>query len=133
MAQVTRAVVVGAPADAVWSVIGGFQAMPDWHPAVAGSAREVIDGVEHRRLSLEGGGEILEKSLGCDAASYGYEIVESPLPVSDYRSVLCVSEAAGRAVVSWSSTFTGRGEDASDVVAGIYEAGLNALASRFGA
>lgn len=131
MAQVTRSVVLNASASAVWGVIGGFQALPDWHPDVLRSAKEVIEGIEHRRLSLAGGGELLEKSLGADGASYGYEMIESPLPVRDYRSILCVTDAQGPSVVSWSSTFVGEGEAASDLVAGIYEAGLHALACRF--
>jgi len=131
MAQVTRSATINATPAEVWALIGGFQALPEWHPAVAGSAKEIIDGIEHRRLSLEGGGEILEKNLGADAMSYGYEIVESPLPVADYRSILTLSEAGGMAVATWSSTFDGTGEGSAAVIAGIYEAGLGALVSRF--
>ena len=106
MTQLTRSVTLNAAPGDVWALIGRFQALPEWHPVVASSAKEVIDGVEHRRLGLEGGGEIMEKSLGADDASYGYEIIESPLPVADYRSILTVTEAGGKAVVTWSSTIS---------------------------
>ncbi|WP_425403620.1 SRPBCC family protein [Hwanghaeella sp.] len=132
MAQITRSVSVKASPETVWAVIGGFQALPEWHPAAEGSAKEMVDGVEHRRLSLAGGGEILEKALGSDGMSYGYEIVESPLPVKNYRSILSVVGTDQGSVVVWSSTFDPLAETASGVVAGIYEAGLGTLTSRFG-
>jgi len=132
MAQITRSVTVKASPETVWALIGGFQALPDWHPAAEGSAKEMVDGVEHRRLSLAGGGEILEKALGSDGMSYGYEIVESPLPVNNYRSIISVVGAGGGSVVVWSSTFDALADNAAGVVAGIYEAGLGTLTSRFG-
>ena len=136
MAQVTRSIALNAAPGDVWALIGGFQSMPGWHPAVESSARDDIGGVEHRRLGLAGGGEILEKNLGADAMSYGYEIVESPLPVADYKATISVADAGadsgGKAVVVWASTFEGTADGASDVIAGIYTAGLDALAAKFG-
>ncbi len=132
MAQVTRSTVLAASPAEVWAVVGGFQALADWHPAVATSAQEMTGGVEHRRLALEGGGEILEKSLGSDAMSYGYAILEGPLPVADYTSVFSVTDAGGKACVHWCSTFTPTADGAEGVVAGVYEAGLAVLKERFG-
>lgn len=132
MAQVSRSVALGASPAEVWSAIGGFQALADWHPAVAASAKEDRGGVEHRRLSLEGGGEIVEKWLGGDAMSYGYAIIEGPLPVADYVSVISVADAGGKAVVVWCSTFTPTADGAEDVIAGVYDGGLSALKDRFG-
>ena len=132
MAQVTRSVTLNAAPGEVWALIGGFQSLPDWHPAFETSAREDIGGVEHRRLGLAGGGEMLEKSLGADAMFYGYEIVESPLPLVDYKSTVSVADAGGRAVVVWSSTFETTADGMSDTVAGVYQAGLDALAAKFG-
>ena len=133
MAQLTRSVALNAAPDEVWALIGGFQSLPDWHPAVESSTREDIGGVEHRRLGLAGGGEILEKNLGGDTMSVGYEIIESPLPVADYKATISVADAGGgRAVVVWASTYQGTAEGADDIVAGIYTAGLDALAAKFG-
>ena len=132
MAQVTRSVTLNAAPGDVWALIGGFQGLPGWHPAVETSTREDFGGVEHRRLGLAGGGEILEKNLGGDTMSVGYEIIESPLPLADYKATISVADAAGKAVVVWSSTFEGTADGASDIVAGIYTAGLDALAAKFG-
>ena len=77
-------------------------------------------------------GVILEKNLGADAISYGYEILESPLPMTGYKATISVADAGDKAVVVWSSTFEGTADGASDIVAGIYTAGLDALAAKFG-
>ena len=133
MAQLTRSVTLNAAPGDVWAAIGGFQSLADWHPAVETSVRDDIGGVEHRRLGLAGGGEILEKNLGADAMSYGYEIIESPLPVVEYKATISVADAGGgRAVVVWASTYQGTAEGADDIVAGIYTAGLDVLAAKFG-
>ena len=133
MAQVTRSVTLNAAPGEVWALIRGFQGLPEWHPAVATSTREDIGGTEHRRLGLVGGGEILEKNLGGDTMSQGYEIIESPLPLANYQATISVADAGGKAVVVWASTFEGTADGASDIVAGIYHAGLDALAAKFGA
>ena len=136
MAQLTRSVTLNAAPGDVWALIGGFQSLPDWHPAVESSTREDIGGVEHRRLGLAGGGEILEKNLGGDTMSVGYEIIDSPLPVADYKATISVADAGadsgGKAVVVWASTYQATADGADDIVAGIYTAGLDALAAKFG-
>lgn len=132
MAQVSRSVALSAAPDAVWSVIGGFQALPDWHPAVETSGKETDGGAELRRLGLAGGGEIVEKQLGAGPMSYGYAIVSGPLPVADYAATLTVAPAGSGCVVVWASTFTPTADGAEDVIAGVYDAGLEALKSKFG-
>ena len=132
MTQVTRSIALNAAPGDVWALISGFQSLPDWHPAIETSARDDIGGVEHRRLGLAGGGEVVEKNLGADAMSYGYEIVESPLPLADYKATISVADAGGKAVVVWSSTFEGTADGAADIVIGIYQSGLDALAAKFG-
>ena len=132
MTQVTRSIALNAAPGDVWALISGFQSLPDWHPAIETSARDDIGGVEHRRLGLAGGGEVVEKNLGADAMSYGYEIVESPLPLADYKAIISVADAGGKAVVVWSSTFEGTADGAADIVIGIYQSGLDALAAKFG-
>ncbi len=132
MTQVTRSIALNAAPGEVWALISGFQSLPDWHPAIETSARDDIGGVEHRRRGLAGGGEVVEKNLGADAMSYGYEIVESPLPLVDYKAIISVADAGGKAVVVWSSTFEGTADGAADIVIGIYQSGLDALAAKFG-
>lgn len=132
MANVSRSVTLNAPFDQVWGLIGGFQDLGDWHPAVESVTKEEIDGTEHRRIALKGGGEIFEKLLDHGGGSYSYEIIESPLPVKNYMSNISAAEHEGQTVVTWSSSFEGTSDDAEEVVAGIYEAGFGTLTERFG-
>ena len=132
MAKVSRSVTLNASLGDVWGLIGNFQGLADWHPAVASVAKEDIGGTEHRRIHLEGGGEILEQLHGTGDGNYSYTIVEGPLPVTGYLSMLSAADKDGKTVVTWGSTFEGTAEGAEDVVAGIYEAGFGALTERFG-
>ncbi|MEO1600053.1 MAG: SRPBCC family protein [Pseudomonadota bacterium] len=132
MAQVTRSVVLGADPDTVWSAIGGFQALGDWHPAIVSSTREDIGAAEHRRLAVADGEEIVEKHMGADTHSYGYAIIDGPLPVAHYRAVLSVVPAPGGSVAVWTATFTPKSKDAETVIGGIFDAGLGVLKERFG-
>lgn len=102
------------------------------HAAVASSGNRAA-GVETRLLTLVGGGDILEKSLGGDATSYGYEIIASPLPVADYKAIIHVVDVGGKGVLVWSSTFedtSGNGAGEAAVI-GVYEGGIAALKEKF--
>ncbi|HET7408694.1 MAG TPA: SRPBCC family protein [Paracoccaceae bacterium] len=127
MASIMRSRAFRATADELWEVIGDFHALADWHPGVE---RQTAEG-DIRHLDLAGGGVIVERFLGTDGMSYAYEIVSGPLPVEGYRSVLSVAPAGPGSVVVWSSTFEPKVDAAFRLVAGIYEAGLDALAERF--
>lgn len=136
MAQVTRHIEIAADPAHVWESIGGFLAIGDWHPALEGAEEEMIGSAEHRKLGLVGGGEILEKHLGEDASgpvrSYGYAIVDSPLPVSHYRAVFSAVPSGSGTTMVWSATFTPKGEGAEGVIAEIFETGLAAIKGHFG-
>ncbi len=132
MAQISKTVFLPAPPEAVWKIVGAFQGLPRWHPSIRMSDHEVIDGEEHRRLMLVGGGEILEKSWGVGDRSYAYEIIASQLPVADFRATITVSaRPSGGSAVTWSSSFTPTAENASEVVGAIVDVGLEALTERF--
>lgn len=127
MDHVARSVYLNRPAPEVWELVGRFQGLPEWHPAVEASHQERIEGIEHRRLGLAGGGEIVERRIDADGTSYAYEILEGPLPVARYRATITVAEAGDGAVVIWASTFDPTDPKAKEVIAGIYETGLEAL------
>jgi len=138
MANVDMSVSLNAPAEKVWSVIRGFDALPRWHPAVARS-EEIREGTKtHRKLTLHGGGEIVEEleQHSDGSRSYSYRILHSPLPVAGYRSELSVrDESAGHCKVRWSSTFEpsrGSEADAAAAIRGVYQAGFESLKKMFG-
>jgi hypothetical protein len=118
-------------------VIGGFDALPQWHPAVKGSSLEADGRV--RRLQLANGASLVERLQAFSEAerSYAYSIEQGPLPVARYRSLLRVHEQPGEGGcrVEWSGEFLPNGAsepEAVDVIRGIYRAGLDQLDQRFG-
>ena len=56
--------------EKLWELIGGFNALPQWHPAVQKS--ELEEGGSVRRLSLAGGGEIVERLEKMSDDQYAY-------------------------------------------------------------
>ena len=136
MAKVSMESPVNMSADEVWKLLGQFNALPDWHPAVSSSRLE--DGGSLRRLSLLGGGEIVERleKIEDNDRLYRYSIVSGPLPVANYTATLRVKEDAdGKAVVQWSSEFDPAGAseiDATAAVQDIYKAGFDNLRKLFG-
>lgn len=135
MAKVNMSAPLGVSADQVWQLIGGFNALPDWHPAVEKS--ELEEAGQVRKLSLMGGGEIVERleSVNDNERVYTYTIESGPLPVAGYTSTIRVRDEDGKAMVEWSSEFTPSGASEGDAVAaiqGVYQAGLDNLKKMFG-
>ena len=131
--EVTKQVPAAAAPDKVWAAIGDFCGIAKWHPAVEKCTSETKDGVLMRTLSLKGGGAILEKQVKRDdaAMSYTYAIIESPLPVANYVSTISVAKAGAGTTITWTGKFDAKGAPdakAMEVMGGIYDAGLAALA-----
>ena len=138
MTDVDMSVTLNATAEQVWNAIRGFNALPQWHPAVARSEEKREGGKTLRYLSLHGGGQIIEELERSDdkLRSYSYKIVDAPLPVAKYRAELSVrDEGAGRCRVRWQSTFEPKGApegDAIGAIRGVYQAGFESLKRMFG-
>lgn len=136
MAKVDMSIDLDVAADELWKLIGGFNALPDWHPAVEKS--ELEDEGSMRKLSLVGGGTIIEKLVKKSDTErlYSYTIEDSPLPIANYTSTIrVIDEGNGKSQVEWSSEFTPAGvsdNDAVQVIQGIYQAGFDNLKKLFG-
>jgi hypothetical protein len=136
MTKVSMSTKLNASADQVWSLIGGFNALPDWLPPIEKS--ELEEDGQTRRLSLVGGGTVIEKQEKIDEneRSCTYSIVDSPLPLNNYLATLKAIEDDDGCTVDWSSQFDPAGateDEAADVVRGIYQAGFDSLKKTFGA
>jgi hypothetical protein len=134
-AEVSETSEFKAPAQKVWETASpDFCGIGQWHPAVEKCA--MSDGGKTRTLSLKGGGTIVEKQTSWDPSkmSYSYDIVESPLPVQNYKSTFVVAPNGDSAsTITWSSTFEPKGaseDEAKKVIQGIYSGGLEALQSK---
>ena len=137
MAKVNMTTQVYVSPDQLWELIGGFNALPNWHPAVEKSELDSEGSV--RTLSLAGGGQIVERleSRDHDERVYSYSIMNSPLPVANYTATIRVREDEGgkNSVVEWSSEFNPAGapeSDAIQAIQGVYEAGFANLRKMFG-
>ncbi|MDU9393898.1 SRPBCC family protein [Pseudomonas sp. zfem002] len=133
-------VTLKASADLVWQIVGNFNGLQVWHPAVTGSQLTAGDNNEvgaERLLALDGGGTIKERLLDYSSSErrYRYCILDSPLPVSGYESVVRVEDSGdGRCRVVWSGSFAAQGVSdgqAAEIVQGIYDAGLGYLREQF--
>lgn len=136
MAKVSMNTRLNVSPDKVWELIGGFNALPDWHPAVEKS--ELQEEGSMRKLSLAGGGTIIEKLEKVDENErlYTYSIVDSPLPVANYTATIRVrDDGSGDTTVEWVGEFNPEGateNEAVEVIQGIYQAGLDNLKKMFG-
>ncbi len=77
MAKVSMTTKVDVPASQLWDLIGGFNALPAWHPAIEKSEVEEDDSGSIRTLTLAGGGKIVERLESQDdrGHSYSYAIL----------------------------------------------------------
>ncbi|CAN7464692.1 SRPBCC family protein [Variovorax paradoxus] len=137
--KVSEKVTIEAPADAVWAKIKNFNALKDWHPAVADSAADKGNAEGSvRTVKLKDGGMLVETLEGYDDAKmkYNYRAKDGgALPVTNYTSVLSVVADGGKSVVEWRGAFY-RGypnndpppdkndEAAIKAVTGVYRDGL---------
>ncbi len=138
--SVVMSVEVNAPVAEVWKMVRAFDRLQDWHPAVQSTTMQGAPDKAGslRVLHLNGGGDIEERLtyFSDSSTTLTYEILESPLPVSNYFSYISASDAGnGRTVVIWGSTFDAKGVSnakAKATISGIYQAGFDTLKQKFG-
>jgi hypothetical protein len=116
----------------VWKIVGDFCAIKTWHPVVADCVESKEGDVTYRTLTLKDGGKIKEKLTGTEELGYTYEIVESPLPVKNYKSKLWLEadDEPDRMVVFWQSDFDANGasdDDAKAKITGILADGVKGI------
>jgi hypothetical protein len=131
--------VVTGDAATVWAFLRDFGNLAEWLPGVSACAIEdgapPIPGAVRR---VEGpGGVFRERLLALDDGerSLTYEIVESPLPVRDYRATCRVAPVTsdGEAFVEWYAVYeSGEPEKVAAILTrGVFGPGLDALRERF--
>jgi len=142
--NVVESVEIKAPLSKVWATVKDFDGLAKWHPGFSGS--ELVSGSNGkagavRKLTIKDGPSFNEKLLHYDAAhhSYRYNIIESPLPITDYSSTITVkAESGGMTKVVWSGHFKRKNtsdnppEAESDagtikLIKGVYRGGLDNL------
>ncbi len=139
--SVTREVTIDSTPATVWKLVGNFNALDVWHPAIAKSE---LNGVgtktgTRRLLTLaENKDTIIEQLTSYTPAktTYSYTIVKSPFPVKNYAATISLTATAeGKTVMKWESTFdVPEGTDSGHstrVIEGVYDSGLAKLVNNF--
>jgi hypothetical protein len=131
--DVNKKITAPGQVPTVWAITSEFCSIKDWHPLVV-DCKETKEGdATFRTLTLKDGGTIKEKLTASDDTSYSYEIIESPLPVKNYKSRLWVEEderRPDRTVIHWDATFDANDasdEEASKKIADIFFTGLKGI------
>jgi carbon monoxide dehydrogenase subunit G len=140
--KVVEQITLDAPPDVVWAKIRNFDALKDWHPAIAESPAD--KGNEEgsvRSLVLKDGGRLTEALESYDDArmKYAYRAKDGgALPVTNYTSTISVRAEGGKTVVEWRGAFY-RGYPKNDpppelndeaavrAITGVYRLGLDNL------
>jgi len=133
--EVSGSVVVSGKPDQVWYKIGAFCAIKEWHPAISKCEETEESGVIHRTLTTKDSATIKEKLVDKIDTSYTYEIIESPLPVQNYRAQIGDSAEADKTRVYRKGSFDAKGvsdAEAKKVISDIYKAGLDKIAKTAG-
>jgi len=135
--------VIPASVDEVWAAVRPFNGLHVWHPGIESSSLD--SGTEGqigavRRLTLPGGGVVVEDLLAFDepGRSYTYSILESPFAVRRYVSTIRVAPitATGQAFVEWWVEFDAEAADEEGLSKlfgkGVFGGGLKGLQQHFG-
>ena len=138
MTTVRETVSLNASATDIWSVIGGFETVDTWHPAIAACDTMLEGEANIRHLTLGDGSKVIERldSHDDEAKTYVYTILDAgPLPIKNYQATIKVSGDGPTSEVIWSSEFEPHGApeaDAQAAISGVYTAGFGALIEKFG-
>lgn len=136
-AGLTRSIEVDAAASAVWTEIGSFCAIKEWLPPVGICIEDGKSPPTRTLVTKDGKASFVETQTARNEKdySYSYAFVASPLPVTNYKSTIKVTEKGGGvSVVTWTGTYlpaSGKEKDAMDALSGIYEAGLAGIQAKF--
>jgi len=143
VARVFVSSVITAPAAEVWQRVRDFNALPRWHPRIRESRIENGEPPDRigcvRDFRLQNGDRIREKLLGLSDYDMfcTYQILESPMPLTDYVATLRLTPVTDgdRAFAEWTAEFECAPEVAEDLVNGIgndvFQAGFDALKRHF--
>jgi hypothetical protein len=136
--------VIDAPVDDVWAKIRDFNALPDWHPAVADSTIENGNPSDQvgciRNFNLADGGNIREQLLSLSDLEHLciYSILESPMPVENYVATLRLRPITdgNRTYAEWTAAFDCPEQEEAGLLElignGVFQDGFNALKDSLG-
>jgi len=144
MARVYTSSVISAPAARVWARVRDFNALPNWHPAIAESRIENGEPSDKigcvRDFRLRNGDRLREKLLGLSDYDlfYTYSILDSPMPLEDYVATLRLTPISDQdhTFIEWTAEFECAPERRAELVrsigGGVFQTGFDSLKRHFG-
>jgi mxaD protein len=133
MLHVSKEVVVNASAAEAWELVGDFNSLNKWHPAVKTSK---LNG-NVRLFTLTDGTAIYDELTVYNAAekSYTYRLIKAPLPLYGYLGSMIVKDNGNKtSTITWQSRFYADGvsdAEAIKIINGVYDGGLQSLKAHF--
>lgn len=129
MTKVSKTVQIAADPAAVWSMLGRFDGLDAWMPAITRCEGTGSSPGATRTLTMGDGASVIEEMVSVDesARNYSYKIVEAPLPVKNYLSTMSVTGEGSGSGVTWASEFEVDGAPEADIEAmmsGLYQSSL---------
>jgi mxaD protein len=131
-----KSVDINAAPSAVWNIVKDFDGLNKWHPAF--SADVLQKGTNGqvgavRAITLKDGPTFTEELTAYNDAKmmYSYKIIESPLPIDQYKSTMTVTPKGNGTMLTWVGNFiTKAGSGKTDaetlgLIDGAYQAGLD--------
>jgi mxaD protein len=123
--------------EQLWSAIGMFSAVGNWHPLLAKVESQGEDEGSLRLAEGKDGSKQVERLLenAPERHYYRYEIVSTPMPVKNYVAEFQIEDPDdGTSVVAWSCEFDPTAANEANIEKMIYlffKAGLDSLAEKY--
>ena len=130
--HISRSVVVDATPTDVMKIVKGPEGWADWHPDIQKVEVADFEDKQLLRVLFEGGDSVIEKSLGSDGMSFGYQVVAGQSSITGYQGTVTVAKVGNQSVIVWNVNFEPLAPGCYESIAQEFmEVGLEALAKRF--
>lgn len=117
---------MNVPADVAWEAVSSIGRLDVWFPGIATCSVEGEGVGAHRRMTLDGGGDITDRILDINPEKrrLTYQRIESPFPVISYKGTVEVFESFDSlAIVVWTVDFESEQKD-SEMMAELLKGGI---------
>ena len=124
-------------AESLWREIGSFQNVGSWHPLLTSVSGFGETTGSVRNVTSRDGQKQIERLREINRAEhyYRYDVISTPMPVSQYKGELRVQDCGDRTSrVVWSSAFRAKSGDESataEMVRKFLQAGLDSLKEKY--
>jgi carbon monoxide dehydrogenase subunit G len=130
--HISRSIVVEATPAKVMEIIRGPEGWADWHPDIKKVEAADFEDKQLLRVIFEDGDSVIEKLLGSDGMSFGYQVLAGQSSITGYQGTVTVVENGNQSLIVWNVNFEPLAPGCYESMAlEFMEVGLDALAKRF--